>query len=159
MGQRLGREAVRVARSLGPRDWESQLRVEEQVHTFKNRWDSSRKIDVTIGTVFLNKGLALVAVPGSMFLEFQLLLNAKSPVTALLLSGGFSGGNSWAGIIPPIIQAAEGGFGASYATDIEVGSGEAIVDQAAIGLYRFLGKLEDLPRGVLVNEIPDLVSP
>lgn len=159
MGQRLGREAVRVARSLGPRDWESQLRAEEQVHTFKNRWDPSRRIDVTIGTVFLNKGLALVAVPGTMFLEFQLLLNAKSPVTALLLSGGFSGGNSWAGIIPPIIQAAEGGFGASYATDIEVGSGEAIVDQAAIGLYRFLGKLEDLPRGVLVNEIPDLVSP
>ena len=159
MGQRLGREAVRVARSLGPRDWEGQLLVEEQVHTFKNRWDPSRKIDVTIGTVFLNKGLALVAVPGSLFLEFQLLLNAKSPVTALLLSGGFSGGNSWAGIIPPIIQAAEGGFGASYATEIEVGSGEAIVDQAAIGLYRFLGKLEDLPRGVLVNEIPDLVSP
>ena len=159
MGQRLGREAVRVARSLGPRDWESELRVEQQVHTFKNRWGPSRKIDVTVGTVFLNKGLALVAVPGSLFLEFQLLLNAKSPVTALLLSGGFSGGDSWAGTIPPIIQAAEGGFGASYATEIEVGSGEAIVDQAAIGLYRFLGKLEDLPRGVLVNEIPDLVSP
>ena len=159
MGQRLGREAVRVARSLGPRDWENQLRAEERVHRFKNRWDPSRKIDVTIGTVFLNKSVALVAVPGSMFLEFQLLLNAKSPVTALVLSGGFSGGNSWAGIIPPIIQAAEGGFGASYATDIEVGSGEAIIDQAAIGLYRFLGKLEDLPRGVLVNEIPDLVSP
>jgi hypothetical protein len=159
MGQRLGREAVRVARSLGPRDWEGQLLAEEQVHTFKNRWDPSRKMDVAVGTIFLNKSLALVAVPGSMFLEFQLLLNAKSPVTALLLSGGFSGGNSWAGIIPPIIQAAEGGFGASYETDIEVGAGEALVDQAAIGLYRFLGKLEDLPRGVLVTEIPDLVSP
>jgi hypothetical protein len=159
MGQRLGREVLRVARNLSPRDWENQLRAEEQVLSLRNRWDPSRKMEVTIGTVFLNKSLALVAVPGSLFLEFQLLLNAQSPVTALLLSGGFSGGSSWAGIIPPIIQAAEGGFGASYATDVEVGSGEAIIDQAAIGLYRFLGKLEDLPRGVLVNEIPDLASP
>jgi neutral ceramidase len=159
MGQRLGREALRVSRSVGPSEWENQLRAEEQVLPFRNRWNSSRKMEVTIGTVFLNKSLALVAVPGSLFLEFQLLLNAKSPVTALLLSGGFSGGTSWAGIIPPIIQAAEGGFGASYATDVEVGSGEAIIDQAAIGLYRFLGKLDDLPRGVLVHEIPDLASP
>jgi hypothetical protein len=88
-------------------------------------------MEVTIGTVFLNKSLALVAVPGSPFLELQLLLNVKSPVTALLLSGGFSGGSSWTGIIPPIIQPAEGGFGASYATDVEVGSGEAIIDQVA----------------------------
>jgi hypothetical protein len=159
MGQRLGREAVRVARSLAPRDWENQLRAAEQAHTFRNRWDASRKMEVTISTVFLNKSLALIAVPGNLFLEFQLLLNAKSPVTALLLSGGFSGGSSWAGIVPPIIQAAEGGFGASYATEIEVGSGEAIIDQAAIGLYRFLGKLDDLPRGVLVNQIRDLASP
>ena len=159
MGQRLGREAVRVAHSLVPREWESQLRVEERVLAFRNRWDPSQQIDVTICTVLLNQGLALVGVPGNMFLEFQLLLNVKSPVIALLLNGAFSGGVSWAGIIPPIIQAAEGGFGASYGTEIEVGSGEAIVDQAAIGLYRFLGKLDDLPRGVLVNELPDLISP
>jgi hypothetical protein len=159
MGQRLGREAVRVAGSLVPREWESHLRAEEQVLTCRNRWDPSQQLEVSICTILLNKGLALVGVPGDMFLEFQLLLNAKSPVTALLLDGAFSGGTSWGGIIPPIIQAAEGGFGASYATDIEVGSGEAIIDQAAIGLYRFLGKLDDLPRGVLVTEIPDLVSP
>jgi len=159
MGQRLGREAVRVARTLVPREWESQLRAEEQVLTFRNRWQPSQQLEVTICTALLNKGLALVGVPGDMFLEFQLLLNVKSPVTALLLNGAFSGGSSWGGTIPPIIQAAEGGFGASYYTHIEVGSGEAIIDQAAIGLYRFLGKLDDLPRGVLVTEIPDLVSP
>jgi hypothetical protein len=159
MGLRLGREAVRVARSLNPRDWEGQLRAEQQTLVFKHRWEPSRKLEVRLTTVLLNKALALVAVPGNLFLEFQLLLNVKSPVTALLLNGAYSGGNSWAGTIPTILQAAEGGFGASYATEIEVGSGEAIIDQAAIGLYRFLGKLDDLPRGVLVNEIPDLVSP
>ena len=73
-------------------------------------------MEVTIGTVFLNKSLALVAVPGSLFLEFQLLLNAKSPVTALLLSGGFI-------VVHPRPESfrryssAEGGFCASYATD------------------------------------------
>jgi len=159
MGQRLGREVVRVARVLNSRDWENHLQVEQQELVFKSRWDPAKKIEFTLSTVLLNRGLALVAVPGNLFLEFQMLLNVKSPVISLVLNGGFSGGNSWAGTIPPIIQAAEGGFGASYATDIEVGAGEAIIDRAVIGLYRFFGKLDDLPRGILVNQIPDLASP
>ncbi len=159
MGRRLGREAVRVARSLSSRDWGNQLSVEKTVLMFRNRWDPARQVEVGMSTVLVNRGLALVAVPGNMFLEFQLLLNAKSPVPALLLESAYSDGNSWAGIVPSIMQAVEGGFGASYATDIEVGAGEAIIDHAAIQLYRFLGKLDELPRGVLVNEIPDLVSP
>jgi hypothetical protein len=114
---------------------------------------------VNVSVVLLGPGLALVAVPGQMFLEFQLLLNAKSPVPAMLVDCAYSGGDSWAGTVAPILQAAEGGFGSSYATHIEVGAGEAIIDQAAIQLYRFLGKLDELPRGVLVHEIPDLASP
>jgi hypothetical protein len=50
-------------------------------------------------------------------------------------------------------------LGASYATDIEVGAGEAMVDLGVIQLYRFLGKLDDLPRGTLVYEMLDVPSP
>jgi len=39
----------------------------------------------------------------------------------------------------------EGGYGASYATRIEVGAGERIVDGAIIWIYEQLGKLRDLP--------------
>jgi len=48
---------------------------------------------------------------------------------------------------------------AGWSTEREVGAGEAMIDLGIIQLYRFLGKLDDLPRGVLVNDIPDLVSP
>src|SRR5262245_25997640 len=50
MGQRLGREAVRVARTLSPRDWESRLSVERQTLAFRNRWDPTRQIEVTMST-------------------------------------------------------------------------------------------------------------
>jgi hypothetical protein len=113
-----------------------------------------------LSMILINRGLALLAVPAEMFLEFQLLLRAKSPVPmTLLLGSSYTSGNSWGGTIPTIVQAAEGGFGASYATDIEAGAGEAIIDQGVIQLYRILGKLDELPRGVLVYDIPDLPSP
>ena len=159
MGLQLGREAVRVARNLRSGDLDNQLTVDNTVLRFKNRWRPAEQLEVGVSTILINKGLALAAVPATMFLEFQLLLNAKSPVPTLLLDNAYSGGNSWAGTVPAILQAVEGGFGASFATEIEVGSGEAIIDHAAIQLYRFLGKLDELPRGVLVNEIPDLASP
>jgi hypothetical protein len=161
MGQRLGREAVRVARNLSSTNSDNQeLIVKETVLAFANRWDHTKQYEVGLSTVLVNKGLALMAVPAEMFLEFQLLLKAKSPVPmTLLLGSSYTAANSWGGTIPTIVQAAEGGFGASYATDIEVGAGETIIDQGVIQLYRILGKLDELPRGVLVYEMPDLPSP
>jgi hypothetical protein len=77
----------------------------------------------------------------------------------LLLGNSYSSGSSWAGYIPTITAAAEGGFGASHNTDIEVGAGEAILNQGVIELHRLLGQLDDIPRGRLVTEIPDRPSP
>jgi hypothetical protein len=39
----------------------------------------------------------------------------------------------------------EGGYGGTYATRIEVGAGERIVDRGIIWIYEQLGKLRDLP--------------
>ena len=160
MGERLGREAVRVARGLEPTDSVNALQVRSDVLAFRNRWDGSKQIEVGVSTVLINGALALVAVPGEMFVEFGLALSAKSPIaTTLLLGSSYSGGTTWGGYFPTIAAAAEGGFAASYRTDIEVGAGEAVVDRGVIELYRFIGKLESLPRGRLVTEIPDLASP
>ena len=159
MGARLGREVLRVGRNLKPGDLENQLTVSKNVLTFRNRWQSANSLQIGVTTILINKSLAFLAAPATMFLEFQLMMNARSPVPTFLVNNAYSGGGSWAGIVPTIVQAAEGGFGASYATEIEVGAGEAMIDLGIIQLYRFLGKLDDLPRGVLVNDIPDLVSP
>ncbi len=59
-----------------------------------------------------------------------------------------------AGALPTIRTAAEGGFGASSATRLEVGAGEVLIDAALINIYRAQGKVDDLPRGSLVREMP-----
>jgi neutral ceramidase len=160
MGLRLGREVVRVARGLRPTSLENELQVHEAVRRFRNRWEGGEELEVGVSTVLINRTLALVAVPATMFVEFQLALSGKSPTpVTLLLGSSYSSGASWAGYIPTIAAAVEGGFGASYGTNIEVGAGETVVDHGVIHLYRFLGKLDDLPRGRLVAEIPDLPSP
>lgn len=46
---------------------------------------------------------------------------------------------------PTIKAAAEGGYGASNATDAEVGAGERLVDNVIIQLYTQLGHLPPLP--------------
>ena len=160
MGERLGREAVRVARGLEPTDSENELQVRSDLLAFRNRWDGSKQLEVGVSTVLINGALALVAVPGEMFVEFGLALSAKSPIaTTLLLGSSYSGGSSWGGYFPTIAAAVEGGFAASYGTEVEAGAGEAVVDRGVIELYRFIGKLDSLPRGRLVTEIPDLASP
>jgi hypothetical protein len=160
MGSRLGREAVRVARTLKPPNTESELQARDAVLSFGRRWGGSRHFQVGIQTVLLNGTLGLVAVPAHMFVDFQISLSARSPAAvALLLGNAYSSGSNWAGYIPTITAAAEGGFGASYGTEIEVGAGEALVNQGVIELNRFIGQLDDLPRGRLVVAIPDLPSP
>jgi hypothetical protein len=160
MGQRLGREVVRVADGLRPSGGDNELQVGETLLSYGNRWEPGKRLEVGVSTVLINRGLSLLAVPAEMFLEFQLALRAKSPVrTALLLGSSYTLGGSWAGTVPTIAAAAEGGLGASYATDIEVGAGEAMVDYGVIQLYHYLGKLDDLPRGTLVYEMPDVPSP
>jgi hypothetical protein len=160
MGQRVGREAVRVARTLKAVPGESELEARDAELQFDRRWGEGNPFHLGVQTALINRGLGIVAVPAEMFIEFQLGLSVRSPVAnTLLLANSYSSGGSWAGYVPTITAAAEGGFGASRRTDVEVGAGEAMVNHGIIQLYRFLGQLDDLPRGRLVTEIPDLRSP
>jgi hypothetical protein len=160
MGERLGREAVRVAHIIKPAGGETELQAQSATLTFDNRWEKAKSLQVGLQTALLNRTLGLVAVPGEMFIEFQIGLGARSPApVTLLLGSSYSSGDSWAGYIPTITAAIEGGLGASHDTEIEPGAGEAIVNHSLVQLYRFLGQLDDLPRGRLMVEIPDLPSP
>ena len=51
----------------------------------------------------------------------------------------------FAGYIPTIEAAMQGGYGANYATHVEVGAGERMVDRAVVWFYEQLGKLRDVP--------------
>jgi len=90
--------------------------------------------------------LAFLAIPGEPFVNFQINLRDQSPLQQTFLFGyAFGGEGKLCGYVPTIQAAEEGGYGANYATQIDLGAGEAMVDRAVIWFYEQIGKLRDVP--------------
>lgn len=156
MGEQLAQEVVRVSRTIAPQaELRPSLKVYRTSFSFRQRWGGREPVPVETATVVVNGNYALAAFPGAPFVEHQIGLADRSPAGYTLLAAHTQTGNGqWAGILPTIRAAAEGGYGASFATRLEVGAGEALLDAALVNIYRALGKLDDLPRGALVIEMP-----
>jgi len=167
VGEQLGREVVRVSRTIqteSPASPEIALLSEEL--SFKNRWDLEklkaqlvaaygpnlaaryqRSLTATIiapvTTLVINRQIALVGLPGEPFVGLQLSLKQRSPLPATFLCGYTNG---YFAYFPTIRDAASGGYGASSTTTrVEVGAGERMVDRGLVHIYRILGRLRETP--------------
>ncbi len=100
---------------------------------------------LTIETPMLLVGnsVAWVGFPGEFFNDFQVELHKRSPIPNTFFLGYCDELHSY---FPTIQAAAEGGYGASYATYVEVGAGERLVDKAVVSLHTLAGNLQALPR-------------
>ncbi|MBV8816955.1 MAG: hypothetical protein JO022_01290 [Acidobacteriaceae bacterium] len=93
-----------------------------------------------------NNDVGVLAIPGEPFVRFQTNLRDQSPLAQTFVFGyAYSGEGKWAGYLPTIEAAMQGGYGADYATRVQVGAGESIVDRAVVWFYEQLGKLRDVP--------------
>jgi hypothetical protein len=101
------------------------------------------KLPCLLTTVLIDDDLALVGMPGEMFVEFQRALKKGSPVANTLLVGYTNG---YYGYFPTLRDAAAGGYGGKTATYAEPGAGERLTDQALITLYKMTNHLHDVPR-------------
>lgn len=142
-GHQLADEAFNVWKSLEQSAPINAMKVESTPVTFRDRWKPETEIPVNLTTVLLGDELAFVAIPGEPFVEFQLSLSARSPALRTFLLGyAVSGTHAWPGYIPTIEAATQGGYGAGYNTNLEVGAGERMIDLAVISLYRLKGILD-----------------
>jgi hypothetical protein len=167
VGEQLGREVVRVARSiLSSRPGHPEVAfISEELH-FQNRWDLEKlneRLKVAYGeqlarryqryvtpefatpvtTLVINREIALVGLPGEPFVGLQLALKQSSPLNATFLCGYTNG---YYGYFPTISAAVSGGYGAdSVVTRVEVGAGERMIDRGLIHIYRILGRLRNTP--------------
>jgi hypothetical protein len=91
----------------------------------------------------VNGNLALVGMPGEIFVEFQTALKQRSPVRDTFLVGYTNGYHAY---FPTIRDAAAGGYGGKTATYVEPGAGERLTDAALIELYKMKDQLHDIPR-------------
>jgi hypothetical protein len=97
----------------------------------------------TLTTVLIDGRLALVGMPGEIFVQFQTALKSASPVADTFLVGYTNG---YHGYFPTLRDAAAGGYGGKTATYVEPGAGERLTDHALITLYKMTDKLHDVPR-------------
>lgn len=93
--------------------------------------------EVTILT--LGDEIAWAGFPGEFFDDFQTELLSRSPFKHTYFVGYCNGHYSY---FPTIEAAAKGGYGADYSTLLEAGTGEVLLDEALVELFRLSGKLE-----------------
>ena len=148
MGNALAAFTIELSRKLKPRDIVNpQLLAVAEVVSFRDRWSAGKSIRAGLTTVLINGQIAIVTMPGEPFVDLQIALRDKSEVPNTFLFGyTFSGGGEWIGYVPTIRAASEGGYGAGYSTNIDVGAGEAIIDRAVVNLFRMAGRLDVSPR-------------
>jgi neutral ceramidase len=167
-GQKLGAEAVRVAKAIhtvAPPD--ARMQSKTVIVPSRNRWNLEKlspliqeryhldarrsarlladNMQLPVTTLLVRLGgpdqdLAFVGMPGEPFVEFQMQLRARSPLPNSFLIGYTNG---YFAYFPTIAAAVRGGYGAdSTVNPTEVGSGERMLNTGLISIYQLLGKLK-----------------
>jgi hypothetical protein len=144
MGELLADEVLKAVRTAQPIKGPDEIQWRTKTLTFANRWSTTATVPVGMATVLLNRTIGIAAVPGEPHLSLQMMFKRDAPVEFPLFAGYTTcDGTEWTDYIPDIRAAAEGGYGADYATHIEVGAAERIVNQALIDLWWMKGMLSD----------------
>lgn len=117
--------------------------------------DRLRQLDpalpVPLSVVLLNDSLALVGMPGEVFVQYQLDLKRDAPVADALLVGYT---NEYHAYFPTVKDAAAGGYGGATATYVGLGAADKLLNQALIELGTMSGQFHTLSASdfVLVEE-------
>ncbi|MFB3922458.1 MAG: neutral/alkaline non-lysosomal ceramidase N-terminal domain-containing protein [Terriglobia bacterium] len=166
-GERLGREAARVAKGIETASTnEASLDVAEDLVDSSLRWNAEKFREATakswgpkaaeavdrrlregihlpVATVLINKRIAIMTMPGEPFVEYQIDWRNRCPVRDAFFFGYTNGGF---GYFPTIDAASWGGYGAgNTATWVSPDAGARMVNHAIIKVYEMLGRLSDTP--------------
>ena len=135
-GEHLGQEAARVAKEIQTRADTSSIEFAESTLTVRLRWDIDKfraallkflgpdgmeiygarivpEIQLPVTTVLIDRDIALTAMPGEPFVDFQMNWRDRCPVPHAFLLGYTNGYN---GYFPTIAAASRGGYGAASAS-------------------------------------------
>lgn len=171
-GRVLGTEAARVAKGIkATAAADPSLDYADDVMDFKWRWDPKKfhdelqrargplifkdhadmlegdsrpgALSLHVGTVLINRQIALVAMPGEPFVEFQVGWRNRCPVRSAFFLGYTNGYYDY---FPTLLAATQGGYGAADSdTYVEVGAGERMLNHALVRAYEMMGELGDVP--------------
>jgi neutral ceramidase len=143
-GQELGKAVIASLAKTKPVT--GPLRMASATLEVKNRWKPDEKIPIGWTAGAFGDSFCFAALPGEPFIELQMAFREKTECTSSMLFGySYSAPGVWAGYLPTILASVQGGYGADYNTTVEVGTGERLIDLAAIKILQLRGLLKDLP--------------
>jgi neutral ceramidase len=147
MGKALAREVVAVLGRMPTAGKSEQLATMSKTLTVENRWDAKKTQSVSVGTLLLNSDIAILAMPGEPFVQYQLDWRRKAGVPHAFFFGYCSQSTDpWTGYMPDLESAARGGYGASDGTHVAVGTGERLLHEGLAQLYTLQGRLRSAPQ-------------
>jgi len=145
-GETVAAAALRALKAKPAQPQDFDLRISQETYDFADRFQPGERVPTQATRIMFSKEVGILAMPAEAFVRFGINLRDQSPLRHTFLFGyAFGGEGKFAGYLPTIQAAMEGGYGANYATRAEVGAGERLVDRAVIWFYEQLGKLRDLP--------------
>lgn len=100
-------------------------------------------VPCTLTVVVIDGDVALVGMPGEIFVAFQQAIKNASPVPNSFLVGYTNGYHAY---FPTLSDAAAGGYGGKTATYVEPGAGERLTNEGLIMVYKMTDQLHDKPR-------------
>lgn len=99
-------------------------------------------LSVPISVIMLNEDLALAAMPGEPFVQYQLSLKNLSPVKNTFM---VAYADEFHIYIPSIKGSAARGYGAAANTYVGVGAGDRMLTELLLDIGRLSGKISDDP--------------
>jgi neutral ceramidase len=144
MGHALGKYVVSILAHAKPVT--GPLKTASEILSVNNRTKPGEQIQIGWMAGAIGNSFCFAALPGEPFVEHQITFRQKSECGAAMLFGySYSAGGAWAGYIPTILAAVEGGYGADYNTTVAVGTGEQLIDRAVVKIFQLRGLLKELP--------------
>jgi len=165
-GEQLGREAVRVAKTIQTGGAEASLDFVEDRLDYRLRWDPAKfregmteifgnnfetqfgppvreHMDLPVATLLIDKEIVIAGLPGEPFVDLQTNWRSRNPLSKTFFAGY---ANGYHGYFPTIEEATYGGYGtASVTTWVEPGAGEGMTEHAIVQLETLLGRLNNVP--------------
>ena len=138
-GISLGKGALRVAKAIKSQQDKksSSIEIKENLVKLPHR-HGDKVTEACVMTAVINNDLALVTIPGEIFIQHQLDLTKKSPVANTFLLGvAYCGAGSPFLLYVPTVQAAkEGGYGADVnrCSFVAADAGERMVNAAVASI-------------------------
>ncbi|MEX0675940.1 MAG: neutral/alkaline non-lysosomal ceramidase N-terminal domain-containing protein [Pirellulales bacterium] len=113
----------------------------ELVNNFVREFRDGIRPEMT--TVLLNGEVALVGASGEFFCNHSKRLKERAYVDDVLFFGYCNGHHMY---FPTIEAASEGGYGGDASVSpVEIGAGDAMMNQALVNIYTMLGKFPPVP--------------